>query len=252
MTPLLPHIATALLAWAAPAPYATVASRAAPRAVEDTAGALAVERGWWRAFALADTAYLGARSAPALSLTLSSGRTHDRVGMLREAATHTNGARLGMRWSEEVVRFPAPHIALVSSRMTATLGAASTDYRYLTVLERRGGAWQVAAAQSTREAAFSPRTYAAAAATLADFAGAYHTPRGLALRVAVRDSALVMVEPSGSEVRLEPVGPGLFELPALSPVNGVVRLLFARDPAGRVASLSQLVPSGVTTFPRLP
>ncbi len=51
---------------------------------------------------------------------------------------------------------------------------------------------------------------------------------------------------------MEPIAPGLFEFAALSPANGVVRLLFTRDATGRVTAMSQLTAAGVSTFPRRP
>jgi hypothetical protein len=220
------------------------------RVPSDTAGAVAAQRAWWRALVLADTTYLRAHSAPTLSLTLSSGRTFDREAALAEPASHTTGRAVTVRWADEAVRSPVSAVAVVTSRVTETVGPTSSTYRYLTVLERGTAGWRVAAAQSTREAVFAARAYAAAAAERADFVGAYRTPRGLALRVVARDSALAPIEPSGTELRMEPIAPGLFELTALSPANGVVRVLFTRDGSGRVTALSQLVPSGVTTFPR--
>jgi hypothetical protein len=35
------------------------------------------------------------------------------------------------------------------------------------------------------------------------------------LRVVARDSVLALIEPGGPELRIEPIGPGLFELPLL-------------------------------------
>jgi len=231
-------------------PTLAPAQQASARA--DTVGATAAQRAWWHAFVLADTAYLRAHSSPALSVTLSSGRTFGRDAALAESASHTTGAELGVQWSDEVVRSPAPNVAVVTSRVTETAGATSSTYRYLTLLERAASAWRVVAAQSTREAEFTPRAYKAVAGQLADFAGAYRTPRGLSLRVVVRDSALALIEPSGKEVRMEPIAAGLFEFTELSPSNGVVRLLFTRDATGHVTTLSQLTSSGVNTFPRQP
>ena len=221
-------------------------------AAADTVGAVAAQRAWWRALVLADTAYLRAHSAPTLSLTLSSGRTFERDAALAEAASHTTGGAVTVRWADEAVRSLGPAAAVVTSRVTETVGSTSSTYRYLTVLERGAAGWRVAAAQSTREAVLAPRAYAAASGGLADFAGAYRTPRGLLLRVLVRDSALALIEPSGKELRMEPIAADLFEFTALSTANGAVRLLFTRDGRGRVTALSQLVPSGVTTFPRAP
>jgi hypothetical protein len=244
----LSHLFAALAMTAAPARFA-VAQAPVPA---DTAGAVAAQRAWWRALLLADTAYLRGHSVPTLSLTLSSGRTFDRDAALAEAASHTTGGEVSVRWADEAVRTLAPAAVVVTSRVTETVGPTSTAYRYLTVLARGASGWRVVAAQSTREAVFAPRAYAATAGELADYAGAYRTPRGLALRVVQRDSALALVEPSGRELRMEPIAPGLFEFTALSPANGVVRLLFTRDGSGRVTALSQLVPSGVNVFPRAP
>ncbi len=222
------------------------------RVPTDTAGVVVAQRAWWQAFVLGDTAYLRAHSAPTLSLTLSSGRMFDRNAALVEAASHTTGGELTVRWANELVRYPSRAVAVVTSRVTETLGPSSSTYRYLTVLERGTTGWRVAAAQSTREVAFAARAYGGAAGDVADFVGAYRTPRGLTLRVVARDSALALIEPSGKELRIEPIGPGLFEFTALSPANGVVRLLFTRDATGRVTALSQLAPSGITAFPRTP
>lgn len=249
MTWLPSHVVAVLIVCAVPV---RPAGAALSPGVADTAAALAAQRAWWRAFVVADTAYLRARSVPTVSLTLSSGQTFGLDGMLAESASHSMGAQLAVTWTDEIVRLLTPAVAVVTSRVTEAAGPVSSVYRYVTVLERRGTEWRVAVAQSTREAAFARRTYAAVAAELADFAGTYRTPRGLALRVTVRDSALALTEPSGKELRLEPVGPGLFEFPALSPSNGVVRMLFTRDAAGRVTAFSQLAPGAVNTYPRVP
>lgn len=218
----------------------------------DTAGALAAQRDWWRAFVVADTAHLRAHAAPDLSLTLSGGQTYDLPAMLAAMATQTRGARLEVGWADETVRMMAPAVALVTSRVTESDGLTVSRYRFLTLLQRDGAGWRVAAAQSARELALTPRVPAAAAGALADFAGAYRTPRGAALRVVARDSALVLVEPSGLEIPMEPVGPGLFEFNYVSLGNGIVRFSFPRDSAGRVTALVRLIPGTVTTFPRIP
>lgn len=211
---------------------------------------VAATRAWWRAFAVADTAQVRARSAPTLLLALSTGRTYDHAAALAQAATHTQGASMGMTWDEETVRLPAPDVAIVSSRNTETLGATSHTYRYLTTLERRNGAWQVIAAQSTREQAFARRVGPEVSGALAEYAGEYLTSRGAVLRVVVRDSVLGLVEPSGAELPMEPIGPALFEFGRTSPANGVVRFSFTRDASGRVTALNRLIPGYVHTFPR--
>lgn len=217
----------------------------------DTAGVLEVQRGWWRAFTVADTAYLQAHTAPAFSLTISSGATFDRAAMLAQAATHVNGGRLTMAWADEAVRAPAPSLAIATTRATETDGqSVNSTYRYLTVMERGADGWRVAAAQSTRELTFTPRVSAAQAGDLGDFVGAYVTPRGTELRVEAHDSSLALIEPSGKELPMVPVGPALFELGGMSPSNGIVRLVFTRDARGRVTSMSRLINGVVTTFPR--
>jgi hypothetical protein len=223
----------------------------ASRSASDTAGALQAQRDWWRAFAIADTAYVGAHTAPELALTLSSGRTFDRAAMLRESASHTAGARLRLEWAEEAVQAAAPGLAVVTTRVTESEGTNTQSFRYLTTLVRHGAGWRVAAAQSTRIAGFTPRVPATTAGRLADFVGDYRTPRGAVLRIVAQDSALALIEPSGAELRIEPVGPGLFEFTELSPSNGIVRFAFTRDASGAVVAFSRLVPGAVNTFPRI-
>ncbi|HEX7239922.1 MAG TPA: DUF4440 domain-containing protein [Longimicrobiaceae bacterium] len=221
------------------------------RAAAD-AGVLEAQRDWWRAFTVADTAYLKAHTAPGFSVTLSSGRTYDRAGMLAEAATHVNGAGLDVRWADESVPLATPSAVVATGRVTETAAGTSHVYRYLTALERSGAGWRVAAAQSTREIAFTPQVPPAVSGPLADYAGGYRTPRGATLQVVVRDSLLGLVEPSGQELPMAPVGPGLFEFRSLSLSNGMVRFVFTRDASGRVVAMTRLVPGQVSTFPRSP
>lgn len=225
---------------------------ALPAEAGDEAGALEVQRAWWRAYAIADTAYLQAHTAPDLWLTISSGTTYDRAGMLAAIGTHVNAGRLVMEWSDEAVRLASPSVAIATTRATETDGPVSAVYRYLTTMERTTDGWRVLAAQSTRELAFTPRVPAAQAGPLADYAGAYRTPRGATLRVEVRDSALALIEPSGTEIPIEPIGPGLFEFRTLSPSNGVVRMAFARDAGGRVTSMTRILNGLANVFPRIP
>lgn len=258
MIPAFPRLALPLLTLvlAACAGAASTArppaDASAPQAAASQADILAAQRNWWRAFTVADTAYLRAHTAPGFSITLSSGRTYDRAGMLAEAATHVNGAGLDVRWAEEAVPLATPSSVVATGRVTETAGGTSHVYRYLTVLERGAAGWRAAAAQSTRELAFTPRVPPEVSGPLADYAGGYRTPRGATLRVVVRDSLLGLVEPSGQELPMEPVGPGLFEFRDLSLSNGIVRFVFTRDASGRVTAMSRLVPGQVSTFPRIP
>lgn len=245
---LAPLLALVLAACAGNVPRAAVAGAAG----EDTAGALEAQRAWWRAFAVADTAYLQAHTAPAFSLTLSSGATLDRAGMLAQAATHVNGSRLRMEWADETARLAAPSVAVATMRFTEADGPTSATFRYLTVMERAADGWRVSAAQSTRELTFTPTLPAAQAGEMGDFVGAYRTPRGAVLRVEARDAALALIEPSGTEIRMEPIAPGVFEFRGVSPLNGVVRLVFTRDAGGRVTSVTRLINGAANTFPRIP
>ncbi len=233
---------------------ACVTVRATPGAAggADTAGALDTQRGWWRALALGDTAFLEAHSARPLTATLSSGRTFDRAAIIAQAATFTANPDLTFAWADESVRMVAPGVAVATTRSTEGIALITSTYRYSTVLEREGAGWRVAHAQSTREAVFTPRLTAAAAGSLADYIGEYRGPRGGIVRVVARDSVLALVEPSGRELRMEPIGPALFEFDYLSPAGVIIRMAFARDASGRVASASRLIPGGVNTFARVP
>jgi ketosteroid isomerase-like protein len=244
---VVPAFASSIAACAGTASGARPGSTAA-----DTAGARAAQRDWWRAFATADTAYLQAHTTQDFSLTLSSGRMFDRAAMLAQAATHVNGGRLALEWSDEQVGVVAPPLAVATTRATESDGPTTATYRYLTVLVRGGGLWRVARAQSTRELVFTPRVPVERSGPLGDFAGGYRTPRGLVLRVEVRGAALTMVEPSGAEIPLDPIGPGIFEFRQLSPSNGMVRMVFTRDASGRVAGMTRLINGEATTFPRIP
>lgn len=220
---------------------------------EDTAGVLVAHRAWWHAYMVADTAVLALRTSPALRLVLGSGLAYDRVATLAASATNVDGSRLAVEWGVETARAVAPGVALVTARAAESEGASRMHFRYLTVLERHERAWRVLAAQATREEAFTPRAAdAASGGILTELAGEYRTPRGGVLRVEVEEEALVLIEPSGKRLAMEPIGPGLFEFRARSPLNGIVRFSFARDASGRVTSMSRLVAGGVTTFARVP
>ena len=250
---LLLVVVPASLACARPARMAsTVDSPVAPEAfTDDSLAALVAHRAWWAAFTVADTASLRVRTAPSFLLTVSSGRTYDRDAMLAQAATHVNGGRLQVTSTDDRVALVG-RTAIVSAAVTERNGPVVGTYRFLTVLERDGAGWRAVAAQSTRVLAASTRVSPAVSGALADYAGRYRTPRGMELRLEVRDTALVLVEPSGLEVRIEPIGPGLFEMNVISMGNGLVRFAFARGADGRVASMSRILQTGVDVFPRIP
>jgi hypothetical protein len=173
--------------------------------------------------------------------------------MMASLSSHTLGAAVVTEWTGVPAVHPLPGGAAVAARSReGTAGAAGT-FRSLTVLERRGpGAddWWVVAAQSTRDAELTPRVQAAAAGPLADYAGTYRGQRGGALRVVVRDTALVLFEPSGAESRMEPIGPALFERTVISPGAGLVRFAFLRDTSGAVVAMQRLAASTVNTWER--
>ena len=232
MTPAFARLCAPLFALALAACAASTSTPAAgPAARADSAGILAAQRDWWRAFTVADTAYLQAHTAPEFSLTLSSGQTYDRAGMLAEAATHVNGASLDVRWADEAVPVATSSAIVATGRVTETAGGTPQVYRFLTALERSGSGWRVAAAQSTREVAFTPSVAPAVSGPLADYAGGYRTPRGGTLQVVVRDTMLALIEPSGQELPMAPIGPGLFEFRNLSLSNGIVRSCSPATPA---------------------
>jgi hypothetical protein len=232
---------------------ACATARPAPGAAapSDAASVLETQRGWWRALAIGDTSFLEAHSARPLSLTLSSGRTFDRAGAIAQAVAFAGSPAPTFGWSDETVRLAAPGIAVATTRATESAALASSAYRYLTVLERDGAGWRVVSAQSTRDAVFTPRLTAAAAGSLADYIGEYRGPRGGIVRVVARDSVLALVEPSGRELRMEPIGPSLFEFDYVSPAGAIIRMAFARDANGRVTSASRLIPGTVNTFVRV-
>jgi hypothetical protein len=250
---LILSLATTACAGAVSTATPPIAHPSAPQTgATDDAAALTLQRDWWRAFTVADTAYLQAHTAPAFWMTLSNGRTYDRAGMLAQAATHVNGAGFDVRWADESVRLASPAAVVATGSVTETAAGTSHVYRYLTALERSGTGWRVAAAQSTRELTFTPRVPATVSGPLADYAGGYRTPRGGALQVMVRDSSLALIEPSGAELPMEPIGPALFEFRNLSMSNGIVRFAFARDTSGRVTAMTRLIPGQVSIFPRIP
>lgn len=243
-TTLLLTLSVAACATAGSAPRS-----AGPSGVD---GAVETQRGWWRALATGDTAFLGAHSARDLSLTLSSGRTFDRAATLAQAVTFAGSAPPTFGWGEETVRLVAPGVAVATTRATESVALASSAYRYMTVLGRDGEGWSVTSAQSTREAVFTPRLTTAAAGSMSDYVGDYRGPRGGIVRVVARDSVLTLIEPSGRELSMDPIGPSMFEFDYVSPAGVIIRMAFVRDASGRVTSANRLIPGGVNTFVRVP
>jgi hypothetical protein len=218
----------------------------------DTAGAATVAERWWRAITLGDTAALRQHTSPRLTLTLSNGQTLGRDALLRDAATHVPKGTTFVRPAADVAAHPVAGAIVVTSSVTEGSGGGSNTFRYLAVLERSDSVWLVVAAHSTRALTLTPRVAAPVAGPLAAYAGRYRGQGGGELRVVVRDSALGLIDPSGAEARLEPIGPALFELPTLYDGIAVVRFAFARDTTGHVTSLSRLIFGSVISWPRVP
>jgi hypothetical protein len=218
----------------------------------DTSGAAAVAERWWRAFTLGDTAYLRQHTSRRLTLTLSNGQTFDVDQALRNAATHVPKPSTFVQPATDVAVMPVGDVVVVTSSVREGSQGGSNVYRYLTVLERSDSSWRVAAGHSTRVLASTPRVAASVAGPLGDYVGRYRGQGGGVLQIVARDSTLGMIDPSGGEARLEPIGPALFELPSLYDGIAVVRFSFARDATGRVTSLSRMIYGSVITWPRLP
>ena len=210
-------------------------------------GLLEAQRAWWTALARADTSYLRAHSAPGLIATLSSGKTFSIDSLIRTFSTNRHNVTI--EWAEEAVQYRGPSDAVAVAQSTESDGRRPSVYRYLTVLRATGDGWKVIAAQSTRRNAFTQRSYVHERMT--DFEGDYSTPRGLTLKLTANDSSITLREPSGLEVRMEPIGLNLFEATSVSPDGSITRYSFGRNQAGRIVSLSVLVPGVVNTFPKV-
>jgi hypothetical protein len=216
-------------------------------AATSTGDLLQLHRGWWAAVAASDTGYVRAHSSPELFATFSSGKSVGVGELTREAAPTGRPAPV-LECDEEMVRYSGSASAVVTSTCSETQGQFSSTYRFLTVLTRSAEGWKVSVAQSTARQILTPRTKPTQ--PLADFAGAYRTPRGRTLDVTAGDDSLTLREPSGLELRLEPIGPDLFEANYVAPGGWITRYSFARDDRGAVASLNVLSPGVVSTFPR--
>jgi hypothetical protein len=207
-----------------------------------------LQRGWWTALATADTNYLRTHSDPAMMVTLSSGKTFGVDSLVRTYGVSRHNIKI--EWANEHLRPAGPATVVGTAESTETDGARPSVYRFVTVLSEIEGTWKVVAAQSTRLNTFTPRWKDAGA--LAGFAGEYRTPRGATLRLTAGPNFLTLREPSGIELRIEPIGMNLFESDRVSPDGTITRFSFGRDESGRVVSLSVLAPGVLNTFPKLP
>jgi len=217
----------------------------------DTAGAAAASEDWWHALTFGDTAYLARHTDARTTVTFSNGRRFDRASLLRTAAGHHPKPTAFLRRTGAAV-IPSGGAVAVTLDVIEGTDTGANVYHYLSVLEKQEAGWRVVAAQSTRELGLTPRVSAQVAGPLSDYIGSYRGGRGGMLRIVARDSVLALIDPSGAETRIEPIGPGLFELPLLYDGIALVRFAFARDGSGRVSSLSRMIYGSVNTWPREP
>lgn len=230
---------------------ATVPGNAPARASADAA--LAAHRAWWTAYTAGDVGHVEAHSADGAAATFSSGTRMTRTELLAQAAGNSAASGLALAWSDEQVAFRRDGLALVTATLDERVGNSAQAFRVLALIDGVDGPdWRVAAIQTTRVARHAPAVDLAASGPLSDFAGRYATPKGLHLRMEPRDEVLWMVEPSGKAIALRAIGPGIFESEGQSPVNGILRFVFSRDPAGRVSAFNRLTEGRVDSFPRVP
>ena len=213
--------------------------------------AIDAAQAWWQAYANGDSAAVDAHTAPGATAVFSSGGVLDRADIVQEAGSHTATAGFSLAWSEESVRTPREGLVIVTGLSTERAGNSEQQFRITTVLDRGSdGQWRVLHVQSTRVARFAAAVDVGVAGSPAEFAGRYRTPKGRFITMESRGESLWMTEPGGKAFELTPIGPGLFEPKGRSPLNGILRLAFARDAQGEVASFSRLVEGRVDTFPK--
>jgi len=217
----------------------------------DTAGAATAAERWWHALTFGDTAHLARHSDARLTVTFSNGQRFDRASLLRRAAGHHPKPTAFLRRTGAAV-IPTGGTVAVTLDVLEGTDTGANAYHYLSVLEKHDADWRVVAAQSTRELGLTPRVSAQVAGPLSDYIGRYRGGRGGVLRIVARDSVLALIDPGGTEVRIEPIGPGLFELPLLYDGIALVRFAFARDSTGRVSSLTRMIYGSVDIWPRVP
>lgn len=238
----------AILALAGCAPART--ARVMSLSDAERAAVTATAERWWRDVAARDSAAVRANSVADLHVTLSSGRSYDLGQFLQGVADFAAGPSTSSAWSEVDVRPLGRSSVVLTGRSAEGSGGGTTDYRYQMVLERVDGKWRMARSQSTRVLVLTPRVPPGVAGPIADFVGQYRAPRGGVLRVSERNGALILADPNGGETRLEPIGPGLFEVDYVTNSSGVIRMVFNRDSLGRVTSLSRLGAAAIVTWPR--
>ncbi len=234
---------------------ATLSCRAAssgqersPIHIPDSTETLRLAHAWWRAFTLGDTAYLERNTGADLVLVLSTGKSYNRTDMLHAAAAHgAQAIPVGPALDAKVLLVSPSGVVVANS-----IREGNSTYRYLTVLQRAGAGWGVVGAQSTRVPLIAVRVPSSVSGALRDYAGNYRGGQGGTVRIAPADSGLTLIQPNGEQLRLEPIGPGLFEAVISTTSNLTMQFLFARDDRGQVASLSRIYNGIVLTWGRIP
>ena len=203
--------------------------------------AIVFAKAWWHAVTFGDTSGVKSYSTEQLTVTFNSGRTFARSDFIKQVAKHDPFAPITSEWSQVKQQVTTPETAIITNRIVETVGKMQHVYRLITVLTRVDSKWMVAAAQSTREIELAPPVPLSLVGNLRDFVGTFRTPGGLVLKTIVRDSSLVLLEPSGTETRLAAIGPGLFEIPQILSA-GNVRFAFNRDKTGKVTHMTRVAP----------
>lgn len=204
-------------------------------------------KAWWHAFYLSDTNYIKTNSTNELTVTYPNGRSFSLKQL--NAQIGNPDPKITSEWYDINMQMPNPQTAIITNRVIEAKGTNTGIFKFITVLVQVRSKWKIAAVQSTRFLELSPRVSESLAGKLEDYSGKYRTPSGAILSVVVRDTSLVIVDPSGGEAPLEAIGPGLFEPPTV-PYIGNVRIFFSRDATGRVTSLNR-VTNNVITMTRI-
>jgi hypothetical protein len=226
-------------------------ARATAGSATVAADALAAHRDWWQAYVSGDRARIEAHTDAQAIATFSSGTRLTRDALLSQLPAQAAAAGFSLAWSDESVQHLGGDLVLVTATSTEGAGPSTQVFRISTLIDGVGTtAWRVRHVQTTRVARFAPAVAPSVSGPLADYAGAYRTPRGGMLRMELRDGALWLVEPDGKAIAMTPTGPGLFEPAGQSPLNGILRFVFSRDERGRVAAFSRLTEGRVDVFPR--
>jgi hypothetical protein len=218
-------------------------------AQNNTGSPLAAAKAWWHAVTFGDTNYIKNNSTEKLTVTFNNGQSFTHQEIIVRVGTHNPLAKIAIEWSDITEQKPHPNTTIVTNRIEEKVGPMTHVYKFITVLVKAGSGWSVAAAQSTRELALALRISIMEAGNPEDYAGAYRTPAGMTLELVMKDTSLMMVEPSGAETKLEAIGHDLFELSTM-PFAGNVRFAFVRDAQGKVKSLTRIA-HVITAMPRI-